>query len=176
MLFPVWVGEVNTCVCFVQVGWQLKNLVNSLRSNPAGVTLTLKKRPQSTLTSAPALLKNMRWKPLALQVLPGRMKWRVWIDDMPWRRPSICACSFFSSIKCTLPLPEGFDQLDCMANLHSTLPHPPTSHFSSFIFLPLIWRLSLLLQSPLTSPLKPRSIRKLYWAWEGNVEWHFRWE
>uniref|UniRef100_A0A8C1VNH8 Connector enhancer of kinase suppressor of Ras 2b n=1 Tax=Cyprinus carpio TaxID=7962 RepID=A0A8C1VNH8_CYPCA len=53
------------------VGWQLKNLVNSLRSNPAGVTLTLKKRPQSTLTSAPALLKNMRWKPLALQVLMG---------------------------------------------------------------------------------------------------------
>uniref|UniRef100_A0A8C1KB85 Connector enhancer of kinase suppressor of Ras 2a n=1 Tax=Cyprinus carpio TaxID=7962 RepID=A0A8C1KB85_CYPCA len=48
------------------VGWQLKNLVNSLRGDPAGVTLTLKKRPQSTLTSAPALLKNMRWKPLAL--------------------------------------------------------------------------------------------------------------
>ncbi|XP_042570383.1 connector enhancer of kinase suppressor of ras 2-like isoform X2 [Cyprinus carpio] len=53
------------------VGWQLKNLVNSLRGDPAGVTLTLKKRPQSTLTSAPALLKNMRWKPLALQpVIP----------------------------------------------------------------------------------------------------------
>ncbi|CAB1422037.1 unnamed protein product [Pleuronectes platessa] len=50
-----------------QVGWQLKNLVNSLRGDPAGVTLTLKKRPQSTLTSTPALLKNMRWKPLALQ-------------------------------------------------------------------------------------------------------------
>uniref|UniRef100_A0A8C2A852 Connector enhancer of kinase suppressor of Ras 2a n=1 Tax=Cyprinus carpio TaxID=7962 RepID=A0A8C2A852_CYPCA len=50
------------------VGWQLKNLVSSLRGDPAGVTLTLKKRPQSTLTSAPALLKNMRWKPLALQV------------------------------------------------------------------------------------------------------------
>ncbi|XP_036376765.1 connector enhancer of kinase suppressor of ras 2 [Megalops cyprinoides] len=49
------------------VGWQLKNLVNSLRGDPSGVTLTLKKRPQSTLTSAPALLKNMRWKPLALQ-------------------------------------------------------------------------------------------------------------
>ncbi|KTG40271.1 hypothetical protein cypCar_00019984 [Cyprinus carpio] len=49
------------------VGWQLKNLVSSLRGDPAGVTLTLKKRPQSTLTSAPALLKNMRWKPLALQ-------------------------------------------------------------------------------------------------------------
>lgn len=49
------------------VGWQLKNLVNMLRGDPAGVTLTLKKRPQSTLTSTPALLKNMRWKPLALQ-------------------------------------------------------------------------------------------------------------
>uniref|UniRef100_A0A8C1ZQQ3 Connector enhancer of kinase suppressor of Ras 2a n=1 Tax=Cyprinus carpio TaxID=7962 RepID=A0A8C1ZQQ3_CYPCA len=53
------------------VGWQLKNLVNSLRGDPAGVTLTLKKRPQSTLTSAPALLKNMRWKPLALQTFQG---------------------------------------------------------------------------------------------------------
>uniref|UniRef100_A0A4W5NC11 Connector enhancer of kinase suppressor of Ras 2 n=1 Tax=Hucho hucho TaxID=62062 RepID=A0A4W5NC11_9TELE len=50
------------------VGWQLKNLVNSLRGDPGGVTLTLKKRPQSTLTSTPALLKNMRWKPLALQM------------------------------------------------------------------------------------------------------------
>uniref|UniRef100_A0A671R4S2 Connector enhancer of kinase suppressor of ras 2-like n=1 Tax=Sinocyclocheilus anshuiensis TaxID=1608454 RepID=A0A671R4S2_9TELE len=53
------------------VGWQLKNLVSSLRGDPAGVTLTLKKRPQSTLTSAPALLKNMRWKPLALQTFQG---------------------------------------------------------------------------------------------------------
>uniref|UniRef100_A0A096N7A3 Connector enhancer of kinase suppressor of Ras 2 n=2 Tax=Catarrhini TaxID=9526 RepID=A0A096N7A3_PAPAN len=52
------------------VGWQLKNLVNALREDPSGVILTLKKRPQSMLTSAPALLKNMRWKPLALQ-------WRV---------------------------------------------------------------------------------------------------
>uniref|UniRef100_A0AAY4EPH6 Uncharacterized protein n=1 Tax=Denticeps clupeoides TaxID=299321 RepID=A0AAY4EPH6_9TELE len=50
------------------VGWQLKNLVNSLREDPSGVILTLKKRPQNTLTSAPALLKNARWKPLALQV------------------------------------------------------------------------------------------------------------
>ncbi|KAG9485750.1 hypothetical protein GDO78_008702 [Eleutherodactylus coqui] len=51
------------------VGWQLKNLVNALREDPSGVILTLKKRPQSMLTSAPALLKNMRWKPLALQVI-----------------------------------------------------------------------------------------------------------
>ncbi|XP_062393234.1 connector enhancer of kinase suppressor of ras 2 [Sardina pilchardus] len=49
------------------VGWQLKNLVSMLRGDAGGVSLTLKKRPQSTLTSAPALLKNMRWKPLALQ-------------------------------------------------------------------------------------------------------------
>ncbi|XP_043913210.1 connector enhancer of kinase suppressor of ras 2-like [Protopterus annectens] len=51
------------------VGWQLKNLVNALREDPSGVILTLKKRPQNTLTSAPALLKNVRWKPLALQPL-----------------------------------------------------------------------------------------------------------
>ncbi|XP_048349513.1 connector enhancer of kinase suppressor of ras 2 isoform X2 [Sphaerodactylus townsendi] len=54
------------------VGWQLKNLVNALREDPSGVILTLKKRPQSMLTSAPALLKNMRWKPLALQPLVPR--------------------------------------------------------------------------------------------------------
>ncbi|KAM4796700.1 connector enhancer of kinase suppressor of ras 2 isoform 3-T3 [Rhinophrynus dorsalis] len=54
------------------VGWQLKNLVNALREDPSGVILTLKKRPQSMLTSAPALLKNMRWKPLALQPLIQR--------------------------------------------------------------------------------------------------------
>ncbi|XP_078512242.1 connector enhancer of kinase suppressor of ras 2 isoform X2 [Lissotriton helveticus] len=54
------------------VGWQLKNLVNALRDDPSGVILTLKKRPQSMLTSAPALLKNMRWKPLALQPLVPR--------------------------------------------------------------------------------------------------------
>ncbi|XP_055499447.1 connector enhancer of kinase suppressor of ras 2 [Leucoraja erinacea] len=53
------------------VGWQLKNLVNTLREDPSGVILTLKKRPQNMLTSAPALLKNVRWKPLALQpVIP----------------------------------------------------------------------------------------------------------
>ncbi|XP_048885620.1 connector enhancer of kinase suppressor of ras 2 isoform X1 [Brienomyrus brachyistius] len=52
------------------VGWQLKNLVNALREDPSGVILTLKKRPQNTLTSAPALLKNARWKPLALQPIP----------------------------------------------------------------------------------------------------------
>jgi len=54
-----------------QVGWQLRNLVGSLRADKGVVSLTLKKRPQSTLSSAPALLKNMRWKPLALQVGPS---------------------------------------------------------------------------------------------------------
>lgn len=54
-----------------QVGWQLRNLVGSLRADKGIVSLTLKKRPQSTLSSAPALLKNMRWKPLALQVGPA---------------------------------------------------------------------------------------------------------
>ncbi|XP_044298266.1 connector enhancer of kinase suppressor of ras 2 [Varanus komodoensis] len=63
--------EVQRAFCCC-VGWQLKNLVNALREDPSGVILTLKKRPQSMLTSAPALLKNMRWKPLALQPLVPR--------------------------------------------------------------------------------------------------------
>ncbi|XP_061690845.1 connector enhancer of kinase suppressor of ras 2 [Syngnathoides biaculeatus] len=53
------------------VGWQLKNLVNALREDPCGVILTLKKRPQNTLSSTPALLRNVRWKPLGLQPLPN---------------------------------------------------------------------------------------------------------
>ncbi|XP_029703480.1 connector enhancer of kinase suppressor of ras 2 isoform X2 [Takifugu rubripes] len=52
------------------VGWQLKNLVNALREDPCGVILTLKKRPQNTLGSTPALLRNVRWKPLGLQPVP----------------------------------------------------------------------------------------------------------
>ncbi|GLD61940.1 connector enhancer of kinase suppressor of ras 2-like protein, partial [Lates japonicus] len=51
------------------VGWQLKNLVNALREDPCGVILTLKKRPQNTLSSTPALLRNVRWKPLGLQAV-----------------------------------------------------------------------------------------------------------
>uniref|UniRef100_A0A671YD91 Si:ch211-26b3.4 n=1 Tax=Sparus aurata TaxID=8175 RepID=A0A671YD91_SPAAU len=54
------------------VGWQLKNLVNALREDPCGVILTLKKRPQNTLSSTPALLRNVRWKPLGLQVNTGK--------------------------------------------------------------------------------------------------------
>ncbi|XP_061644336.1 connector enhancer of kinase suppressor of ras 2 isoform X5 [Phyllopteryx taeniolatus] len=53
------------------VGWQLKNLVNALREDPCGVILTLKKRPQNTLSSTPALLRNVRWKPLGLQPVPN---------------------------------------------------------------------------------------------------------
>ncbi|KAL1006222.1 hypothetical protein UPYG_G00069450 [Umbra pygmaea] len=49
------------------VGWQLCNLVGSLRGDKGAVSLTLKKRPQSLLASTPALLKNLRWKPLPLQ-------------------------------------------------------------------------------------------------------------
>ncbi|CAH2220636.1 connector enhancer of kinase suppressor of ras 2 isoform X1 [Pelobates cultripes] len=65
------------------VGWQLKNLVNALREDPSGVILTLKKRPQSMLTSAPALLKNMRWKPLALQWYDDEMKTYSWTRLSP---------------------------------------------------------------------------------------------
>ncbi|KAK1787502.1 hypothetical protein P4O66_015916, partial [Electrophorus voltai] len=50
------------------VGWQLKNLVNSLREDPSGVILTLKKRPHNMSASTSSLLRNTRWKPLTLQV------------------------------------------------------------------------------------------------------------
>lgn len=70
-----------------QVGWQLRNLVGSLRADKGVVSLTLKKRPQSTLSSTPAMLKNMRWKPLALQVGPplpfidfiNTRRWPTWV-------------------------------------------------------------------------------------------------
>lgn len=66
---PRWTTILLTwCSCVAQVGWQLKNLVNALREDPCGVILTLKKRPQNTLSSTPALLRNVRWKPLGLQV------------------------------------------------------------------------------------------------------------
>ncbi|XP_048449328.1 connector enhancer of kinase suppressor of ras 3, partial [Rhincodon typus] len=49
------------------VGWQLKNLVGKLREDPVGVVLLLKKRPANTCNLTPAPLKNMRWKPPAVQ-------------------------------------------------------------------------------------------------------------
>ncbi|XP_052390585.1 connector enhancer of kinase suppressor of ras 3 [Carassius gibelio] len=49
------------------VGWQLKNLVEKLREDPQSVTLMVKKRPSGTCGFTPALLKNMRWRPPAVQ-------------------------------------------------------------------------------------------------------------
>uniref|UniRef100_A0A8C1RI61 Cnksr family member 3 n=1 Tax=Cyprinus carpio TaxID=7962 RepID=A0A8C1RI61_CYPCA len=49
------------------VGWQLKNLVEKLREDPQNVTLMVKKRPSGTCGFTPALLKNMRWRPPAVQ-------------------------------------------------------------------------------------------------------------
>ncbi|KAI5624707.1 connector enhancer of kinase suppressor of ras 2, partial [Silurus asotus] len=55
------------------VGWQLKNLVNTLREDPNCVNLTLKKRPQNIFNSTPALVKNLQWKPFALQTIPDSL-------------------------------------------------------------------------------------------------------
>ncbi|XP_060687547.1 connector enhancer of kinase suppressor of ras 3 isoform X1 [Hemiscyllium ocellatum] len=54
------------------VGWQLKNLVGKLREDPIGVVLLLKKRPANTCNFTPAPLKNMRWKPPAVQTSPSQ--------------------------------------------------------------------------------------------------------
>ncbi|KAG7316421.1 hypothetical protein KOW79_019962 [Hemibagrus wyckioides] len=52
------------------VGWHLKNLVSKMKENPHSVVLTLKKRPSGTGNFTPAPLKNLRWKPPAVQSAP----------------------------------------------------------------------------------------------------------
>ncbi|XP_047657914.1 connector enhancer of kinase suppressor of ras 3 [Tachysurus fulvidraco] len=52
------------------VGWHLKNLVSKMKENPHSVMLTLKKRPSGTGNFTPAPLKNMRWRPPAVQSAP----------------------------------------------------------------------------------------------------------
>ncbi|XP_067279460.1 connector enhancer of kinase suppressor of ras 2 isoform X4 [Pseudorasbora parva] len=102
------------------VGWQLKNLVNSLRSNPAGVTLTLKKRPQSTLTSAPALLKNMRWKPLALQpIIPPSPSSSVATPSSTLSTPSRRDSCALQDLYIPPPPDEPYTPRDEMGNLTS---------------------------------------------------------
>ncbi|XP_056302816.1 connector enhancer of kinase suppressor of ras 2 [Danio aesculapii] len=102
------------------VGWQLKNLVNSLRSNPAGVTLTLKKRPQSTLTSAPALLKNMRWKPLALQpIIPPSPSSSVATPSSTLSTPSRRDSCALQDLYIPPPPDEPYTPRDDVGNLTS---------------------------------------------------------
>ncbi|KAJ3606574.1 hypothetical protein NHX12_026095 [Muraenolepis orangiensis] len=51
------------------VGWQLKHLVGSLKAQPGGVVLVLKKRPSGlSCTFSPAPLKNLRWRPPLVQM------------------------------------------------------------------------------------------------------------
>ncbi|KAI1903157.1 hypothetical protein AGOR_G00024320 [Albula goreensis] len=102
------------------VGWQLKNLVNSLRGDPSGVTLTVKKRPQSTLTSAPALLKNMRWKPLALQpVIPQSPTSSVATPSSTFSTPSRQESSALQDLFIPPPPTEPYTPRDEKGNLPS---------------------------------------------------------
>ncbi|XP_060771723.1 CNK3/IPCEF1 fusion protein-like [Neoarius graeffei] len=52
------------------VGWHLKNLVSKMKENPHSVVLRLKKRPSGTGNFTPAPLKNLRWRPPAVQNAP----------------------------------------------------------------------------------------------------------
>ncbi|MCJ8743885.1 hypothetical protein PDJAM_G00099510 [Pangasius djambal] len=52
------------------VGWHLKNLVSKMKENPHSVVLMLKKRPSGTGSFTPAPLKNLRWRPPAVQSAP----------------------------------------------------------------------------------------------------------
>lgn len=56
-------------LCLVQVGWQLKHLVKTFRTDSSSLVLVLKKRPPGTSSRfAPAPLRNLRWRPLLVQV------------------------------------------------------------------------------------------------------------
>ncbi|XP_076024713.1 connector enhancer of kinase suppressor of ras 2-like [Genypterus blacodes] len=105
------------------VGWQLKNLVNLLRGDPAGVTLTLKKRPQSTLTSTPALLKNMRWKPLALQpIFPQSPSSSVATPTSTLSTPSRRSSCALQDLYIPPPPTEPYTPRDDKGNLPSESP------------------------------------------------------
>ncbi|XP_039601496.1 connector enhancer of kinase suppressor of ras 2 isoform X3 [Polypterus senegalus] len=102
------------------VGWQLKNLVNALREDPSGVILTLKKRPQSMLTSAPALLKNMRWKPLALQpIIPKSPTSSVATPSSTISTPSKRETSALQDLYIPPPPSEPYTPRDEKGNLPS---------------------------------------------------------
>nr|XP_015196987.1 PREDICTED: connector enhancer of kinase suppressor of ras 2 isoform X2 [Lepisosteus oculatus] len=102
------------------VGWQLKNLVNALREDPSGVILTLKKRPQSMLTSAPALLKNMRWKPLALQpIIPKSPTSSVATPSSTISTPSKRDSSALQDLFIPPPPSEPYTPRDDKGNLPS---------------------------------------------------------
>ncbi|CAK6978794.1 connector enhancer of kinase suppressor of ras 3 [Scomber scombrus] len=54
------------------VGWQLKHLVEKLRTETGSVTLVVKKRPAGIAGGfAPAPLKNLRWRPALVQTSQG---------------------------------------------------------------------------------------------------------
>ncbi|XP_047244369.1 connector enhancer of kinase suppressor of ras 3 isoform X2 [Girardinichthys multiradiatus] len=53
------------------VGWQLKHLVEKMRTDSGSITLVVKKRPSGTLGIAAAPLKNLRWRPPLVQTSQG---------------------------------------------------------------------------------------------------------
>uniref|UniRef100_A0A3P9MA24 Cnksr family member 3 n=1 Tax=Oryzias latipes TaxID=8090 RepID=A0A3P9MA24_ORYLA len=54
------------------VGWQLKHLVETFRTDSSSLVLVLKKRPPGTSSRfAPAPLRNLRWRPLLVQTSQG---------------------------------------------------------------------------------------------------------
>lgn len=68
ILLRLFCETQSRCCGVSQVGWHLKNLVSKMKENPHGVVLVLKKRPSGTGSFTPAPLKNLRWRPPAVQV------------------------------------------------------------------------------------------------------------
>ncbi|MEQ2194486.1 hypothetical protein XENOCAPTIV_030048, partial [Xenoophorus captivus] len=64
------------------VGWQLKHLVEKMRTDSGSITLVLKKRPSGTLGIAAAPLKNLRWRPPLVQVLSPSSRLQAEVPDV----------------------------------------------------------------------------------------------
>ncbi|MEQ2171928.1 hypothetical protein GOODEAATRI_015662, partial [Goodea atripinnis] len=64
------------------VGWQLKHLVEKMRTDSGSITLVLKKRPSGTLGIAAAPLKNLRWRPPLVQVLSPSSRLQAEVSDV----------------------------------------------------------------------------------------------
>lgn len=114
------------------VGWQLKHLVEKLRTESGGVVLMVKKRPPGTSGGfAPAPLKNLRWKPPRIQnsqEAPGLYKSRQpETSDVPGYRGKTAILDLYVP-----PPPETpYVPLDANMNVSSGVKMRPKSPNSS---------------------------------------------
>ena len=86
----------RSALWLVQVGWQLKHLVEALRAETGSVALVVKKRPRSVSGRfAPAPLKNLRWRPPLVQVT-DKHALSSQAPPLGWVFPTCSCCCCFT--------------------------------------------------------------------------------